>query len=148
MASEYERVFLQLASEVPFSVKGMLIASQVRRENFGIARSALAETVSALQNIPSVDKQREAAIGILMQIWACGKVDFCQESLDGILTVLPPIEHNGLNDLFSFSLEYIRKGRDPYFLEALQPDIRLATEKLVSVIDNQQIKVSAKVSKS
>ena len=33
MASEYERVFLQLASEVPFSVKGMLIASQVRREN-------------------------------------------------------------------------------------------------------------------
>lgn len=62
MARESERVFLQLIKGVPFSVKGMLIASQARQENFGIARNALGDVVTNIQNIAVLDEQRAVVV--------------------------------------------------------------------------------------
>lgn len=145
MVAESEKAFLQLVRDVSFPVKGMLIASQVRQANFGIARNALGEIATIVQDITDPDEQRANVMAMLMQIWTCGRVDFCQEALDTVIEFVPPEEHSDINGVFSFSLEYIRKGRDPYFLEALQPDIRSATEKLVSFIDHQGRKTGEKI---
>ena len=52
---------------------------------------------------------------------------------------LPDLEGDFIQELYHFSLEYIERGRDPYFMEALQPDVRIAVKHLVNRFDGAAV---------
>ena len=115
------------------------IVDAVRQDNPGIARGLLSELEERIKGLSGEDDAKGEAMTTLMRIWTCGDVEFCEEALGRITSAVPnDVDRDMLKGMYGHSLEYIRGGRDPYYLESLQPDVRMVTEKLVGAFDTGQ----------
>lgn len=111
---------------------------EAQQDNLGNARLYLNKMVSRINIIePSL---RMGMVHVsLQEIWGCGHADFCEEALSAISGCLPDLERDFIKELYHFSLEYLEGGRDPYFMESLQLDLRMAVKHLVARFDGAAI---------
>jgi hypothetical protein len=74
------------------------------------------------------DRLQDGLVHTLRTIFRAGHQSLCEEALERLT---PLANEAALLEPFYQALAYLRAGRDPYFLEALNPDVRRAVELVV-----------------
>lgn len=90
----------------------------------GQATRALAVLVTLLKKA-APDRRGEVAFDALKVLFRSGDRLLCEEALDQLE---PMFDDPGVAAPFRRSLDFLKGGRDPYFLESLNPDLRRAVE--------------------
>lgn len=120
-------------------VHSSITAGLARDDNLGLAREKLDVIRLLIEGAPPAKKQ-EQVMTALMWIWPCRRTDFCEEALNSLTDVLSDqLNRDFVIGIFSHSLEYVNKARDPYILLKLNPDIRIATRMLIYAFDTGRI---------
>jgi hypothetical protein len=116
-------------STIPLSYRWAAIVTIVActaatRGNFGHAYRVLGIIPSIIRQIP-LDERTDGILVVLACVNRSGHEELCEVSLEIMTPLCDDVE---LLEPLREALAYIRGGRDPYFLEALNPDLRRAVE--------------------
>lgn len=105
-----------------------LVVTLAARDDPGLARRGLHVLTEAVRKAPDGGRP-EALLVALRTVFRPGHQELCAEALE---LLSPLCDEPTALEPFRQALIYIEGGRDPYSLEALNPDVRRAVELVVA----------------